>query len=41
MAALEARGRVTITIEKRLPVQGGLGAGSGNAVATLLASNVP
>ena len=30
-------GRVTITIEKRLPVQGGLGAGSGNAVATLLA----
>jgi 4-diphosphocytidyl-2-C-methyl-D-erythritol kinase len=37
MAALRARGRVTITIEKRLPVQGGLGAGSGNAVATLLA----
>ena len=37
MAALQARGRVTITIEKRLPVQGGLGAGSGNAVATLLA----
>ncbi len=37
MAALEARGRVTITIEKRLPVQGGLGAGSGNAVAALLA----
>ena len=37
MAALKARGRVTITIEKRLPVQGGLGAGSGNAVATLLA----
>jgi 4-diphosphocytidyl-2-C-methyl-D-erythritol kinase len=36
MAALRARGRVTITIEKRLPVQGGLGAGSGNAVATLL-----
>src|ERR1700681_4927640 len=33
MAALRARGRVTITIEKRLPVQGGLGAGSGNAVA--------
>ena len=26
-----------ITIEKRLPVQGGLGAGSGNAVAALLA----
>ena len=37
MAVLRARGRVTITIEKRLPVQGGLGAGSGNAVATLLA----
>jgi 4-diphosphocytidyl-2-C-methyl-D-erythritol kinase len=37
MAALRARGRVSITIEKRLPVQGGLGAGSGNAVATLLA----
>ena len=27
MAALRARGRVTITIDKRLPVQGGLGAG--------------
>ena len=37
MGALRARGRVTITIDKRLPVQGGLGAGSGNAVATLLA----
>ena len=37
MAALRVRGRVTITIEKRLPVQGGLGAGSGNAVAALLA----
>jgi 4-diphosphocytidyl-2-C-methyl-D-erythritol kinase len=37
MAALQARGRVTITIDKRLPVQGGVGAGSGNAVATLLA----
>jgi len=37
MAALRASGRVSITIEKRLPVQGGLGAGSGNAVATLLA----
>ena len=30
------RGRVTITIEKKLPVQGGLGAASSNAVATLL-----
>jgi 4-diphosphocytidyl-2-C-methyl-D-erythritol kinase len=37
MVALRARGRVTISIEKRLPVQGGLGAGSGNAVATLIA----
>jgi 4-diphosphocytidyl-2-C-methyl-D-erythritol kinase len=37
LAALRARGRVTITIEKHLPVQGGMGAGSGNAVATLLA----
>jgi 4-diphosphocytidyl-2-C-methyl-D-erythritol kinase len=36
MAALRASGRVTITIEKRLPVQGGLGAGSGNAVAALI-----
>src|SRR6266853_5581025 len=34
--ALRARGRVTISIEKRLPVQGGLGAGSGNAVAALI-----
>jgi len=31
------RGRVVIEIEKRLPVQGGLGGASGNAVATLLA----
>ena len=37
MAALKARGRVIIEIEKRLPVQGGLGGASGNAVATLLA----
>jgi 4-diphosphocytidyl-2-C-methyl-D-erythritol kinase len=36
MAALRVRGRVTITIDKRLPVQGGLGAGSGNAVASLI-----
>jgi 4-diphosphocytidyl-2-C-methyl-D-erythritol kinase len=36
MEALQARGRVTITIEKRLPVQGGLGGASGNAVAALL-----
>jgi 4-diphosphocytidyl-2-C-methyl-D-erythritol kinase len=37
VAALKARGRVVIEIEKRLPVQGGLGGASGNAVATLLA----
>jgi 4-diphosphocytidyl-2-C-methyl-D-erythritol kinase len=37
MAALNARGRVIIEIEKHLPVQGGLGGASGNAVATLLA----
>src|SRR5581483_3523233 len=37
IAALKARGRVIIEIEKRLPVQGGLGAASGNAVATLVA----
>jgi 4-diphosphocytidyl-2-C-methyl-D-erythritol kinase len=36
-AALKVRGRVVIEIEKRLPVQGGLGGASGNAVATLLA----
>ncbi len=36
MAALEARGRVVIEIEKRLPVQGGLGGASANAVAALL-----
>ena len=35
--ALKARGRVVIEIEKRLPVQGGLGGASGNAVATLVA----
>src|ERR1700719_1589982 len=36
MMALKARGRVVIEIEKRLPVQGGLGGASGNAVAVLL-----
>jgi len=36
MEALRARGRVVIEIEKRLPVQGGLGGASANAVATLL-----
>ncbi|MGB7073796.1 MAG: 4-(cytidine 5'-diphospho)-2-C-methyl-D-erythritol kinase, partial [Candidatus Sulfotelmatobacter sp.] len=36
MQALNAKGRVVIEIEKRLPVQGGLGGASANAVATLL-----
>jgi 4-diphosphocytidyl-2-C-methyl-D-erythritol kinase len=34
--SLGAKGRVVIDIEKRLPVQGGLGGASANAVATLL-----
>ena len=37
MKALKARGRVVIHVEKMLPVQGGLGGASSNAVATLLA----
>lgn len=37
MEALKARGRVVIHVEKSLPVQGGLGGASSNAVATLLA----
>jgi 4-diphosphocytidyl-2-C-methyl-D-erythritol kinase len=37
MTALHAKGRVVIEIEKRLPVQGGLGGASANAVATMLA----
>ena len=37
MDALKVRGRVLIDIEKRLPVQGGLGGASGNAVAALVA----
>ena len=37
MQALKARGRIVIEIEKRLPVQGGLGGASGNAVTALLA----
>jgi len=36
MAALGTKGRVVIEIEKRLPVQGGLGGASANAVAALL-----
>src|SRR5262249_25295734 len=34
---LDASGRVIIEIEKRLPVQGGMGAASSNAIATMLA----
>src|SRR5712692_9270795 len=37
MQALKGRGRVVIDIEKRLPVQGGMGGASSNAVAALLA----
>lgn len=36
LARLKLAAQVTIHIEKRLPVQGGLGAGSANAAATLL-----
>src|SRR5262244_2361980 len=36
LRALKTRCKVRITIEKKLPVQGGLGAASSNAVATLL-----
>jgi 4-diphosphocytidyl-2-C-methyl-D-erythritol kinase len=36
IVALRAKGRVTLKIEKRLPVQGGLGGASANAVAALL-----
>jgi 4-diphosphocytidyl-2-C-methyl-D-erythritol kinase len=36
MAVLKARGPVVLEIEKRLPVQGGLGGASANAVAALL-----
>jgi 4-diphosphocytidyl-2-C-methyl-D-erythritol kinase len=35
MKSVKARGKVVITIEKRLPVQGGMGAASSNAIATL------
>jgi 4-diphosphocytidyl-2-C-methyl-D-erythritol kinase len=37
MHALRAKGRVVIEIEKRLPVQGGMGGASSNAVAALFA----
>jgi 4-diphosphocytidyl-2-C-methyl-D-erythritol kinase len=36
LRALKVRNKVRITIEKNLPVQGGLGAASSNAVATML-----
>ena len=36
LRALRVKPRVTLEIEKRLPVQGGLGGASANAVATLL-----
>jgi len=36
MAALGVKSKVVLEIEKRLPVQGGLGGASANAVATLL-----
>lgn len=36
LKALKTRGKVRVTIEKKLPVQGGLGAASSNAVATML-----
>jgi 4-diphosphocytidyl-2-C-methyl-D-erythritol kinase len=37
MKALGSRGKIVITIEKNLPLEGGLGAASSNAVTTLLA----
>src|SRR5450432_3357853 len=35
LRSLKMRGKVKITIEKNLPVQGGMGAASSNAIATL------
>src|ERR1035437_6404154 len=40
LEALGAAAKVEIAIEKRLPVQGGLGAGSANAVAALVGLEV-
>jgi 4-diphosphocytidyl-2-C-methyl-D-erythritol kinase len=37
LEGLQTQAKVTISIEKKLPVQGGLGAASGNAVATIFA----
>src|SRR6059058_4524850 len=36
MKALKSRGKLTIVIDKKLPVQGGMGAASSNGVATIL-----
>ena len=36
MSALKAKGRVVVEIEKKLPVQGGLGGASANAVSAML-----
>ena len=36
LRALKTRGKVVITIEKRLPIQGGMGGASANAVATMM-----
>src|SRR3954462_6726362 len=35
MKALKSRGKLTITIDKQLPIQGGMGAASSNAIATM------
>jgi 4-diphosphocytidyl-2-C-methyl-D-erythritol kinase len=37
LRSLRQRGKVTITIDKQLPVQGGLGSASSNAIATMFA----
>src|SRR5215510_7299148 len=37
LKSLKTRGKIRITIEKNLPVQGGVGAASSNAVATMMA----
>jgi 4-diphosphocytidyl-2-C-methyl-D-erythritol kinase len=37
LRSLKTRGKVRIAIDKRLPVQGGMGAASSNAVATMMA----
>ncbi|HLK52783.1 MAG TPA: 4-(cytidine 5'-diphospho)-2-C-methyl-D-erythritol kinase [Candidatus Angelobacter sp.] len=37
LRSLKTRGKIRIAIEKRLPVQGGVGAASSNAVATMMA----